>query len=66
MIFIADTLRPGAKEALAELKAGGVKRIVMLTGDNAAAAKAVAAALAIDEMDADLLPEDKVAVIAEL
>ncbi len=66
VIFIADTLRPGAKQALAELKAGGVKRIVMLTGDNAATATAVAAALGIDEVHADLLPEDKVAVIAEL
>ena len=42
VIFVADTLRPGAKEALAELKASAVKRIVMLTGDNAATAKAVA------------------------
>ena len=66
VIFIADTLRLGAKAALAELKASGVKRIVMLTGDNPATARAVAALLGIDELHADLLPEDKVAVIAEL
>jgi P-type E1-E2 ATPase len=66
VIFIADTLRPGAKAALAELKASGVKRLVMLTGDNPATAKAVAALRGIDELHADLLPEDKVAVIAEL
>lgn len=65
-IYIADTLRPGAKEALADLKASGVTRLVMLTGDNAATAQAIAAELGIDEVHADLLPEGKVAVIAEL
>ncbi|WP_421884062.1 heavy metal translocating P-type ATPase [Methylibium sp.] len=66
VIFIADTLRPGAKEALAELKASGIKRVVMLTGDNAATAQAVAQALGVDEVRADLMPEDKVSAIAEL
>ena len=66
LIFIADTLRPGAKEALAELKANGIKRIVMLTGDNAATANAIASELGIDEVRSDLMPEDKVTAIAEL
>ena len=66
VIFIADKLRPGAREALAELKASGVKRIVMLTGNNAAMAQVIAAELGIDEVRADLMPEDKIAVIAEL
>ena len=66
VIFIADPLRPGAREALAKLKATGVKRIVMLTGDNAATAQAVASALGVDEVRADLMPEDKVTAIAEL
>ena len=66
VIFIADAIRPGAREALAALKRTGVKRIVMLTGDNAATAKAVADSLAIDEVRANLLPADKVAAIAEL
>lgn len=66
VIFIADTLRPGAREALASLKQSGIKRIVMLTGDNAATAKAVADGLGIDEVRADLMPEDKVSAIAEL
>lgn len=66
VIFIADPLRPGAREALAKLKASGVKRIVMLTGDNAATARAVADGLGVDEVRADLMPEDKVTVIAEL
>ncbi len=66
VVFVADTLRPGAREALAELKRSGVKRIVMLTGDNAATAQAIATELGIDEVRADLMPEDKVAAITEL
>ncbi|MHB8972721.1 MAG: heavy metal translocating P-type ATPase [Pirellulaceae bacterium] len=66
VIFIADMLRPGAREALAQLKASGVKRIVMLTGDNAATARAVASGLGVDEVRADLMPDDKVTAIADL
>ena len=66
VLFIADTLRPGAREALTGLRETGVKRIVMLTGDNLATAEAVASALGIDEVRADLMPEDKVAAIADL
>lgn len=66
VIFIADTLRPGAKEALLQLRATGVKRIVMLTGDNLATAQAVADELGIDDVRADLMPEDKVKAIAQL
>ncbi len=66
VVLIADALRPGAKDALAELRASGVKRIVMLTGDNAGAAGAVATELGIDEVHSGLMPEDKVAAIAEL
>ncbi len=66
VIFIADVLRPGAREALEKLKRTGVKRIVMLTGDNEATARAVAAELGVDEVRANLMPEDKVAAIEEL
>ncbi len=66
VIFIADTLRPEARDALARLKATGVKRIMMLTGDNAATAQAVADELGVDEVRADLLPADKVTIITEL
>ena len=66
VISIADTLRPGAREALASLKVSGVKRLVMLTGDNKATANAIAKDLGIDEVKADLMPEDKVAAIADL
>ena len=64
--YIAAPLRPGARDALAERKASGVKRIVMLTGDNATTANAVAKALGVDEVRADLMPQDKVAAITEL
>jgi heavy metal translocating P-type ATPase len=66
VIFIADLLRPGAREALVRLKETGVKRIVMLTGDNEATAQAVARDLGVDEVRANLLPEDKVKAIKEL
>jgi heavy metal translocating P-type ATPase len=66
VIFIADTLRPGAREALAELKGSGVKRIVMLTGDNRATAEVVAREVGVDEVRAELMPEGKVAAISEL
>ena len=66
IVYIADAVRSGAREALVALKATGVKRTVMLTGDNAATAHAVAQQLGIDEVHAELLPEGKVGVIAEL
>lgn len=66
VIFIADLLRPGAREALVRLKDTGVKRLVMLTGDNEATAQAVAKELGIDEVRANLMPEDKVNAIEEL
>ncbi|WP_299980183.1 cation-translocating P-type ATPase [Devosia sp. 66-22] len=66
VIFIADTLRPGAKEALAALRESGVKKLIMLTGDNESTAKAIASSVGLDEVRADLMPEDKVAVIADL
>lgn len=66
VIFIADTVRPGAREALSELKKSGVKHLVMLTGDNAATARVIADAVGVDEVRSDLLPEDKVNVIADL
>jgi heavy metal translocating P-type ATPase len=63
---IADRLRPGAKEAIAQLKNSGVRTVVMLTGDNEDSARQIAAELDIDEVRAELLPEDKVEVISEL
>ncbi|WP_459618313.1 heavy metal translocating P-type ATPase [Bordetella sp. 2513F-2] len=62
LVAVADTLRPGSVEAVAELHALGV-RTLMLTGDNARAAQAVAQAAGIDEARGDLLPEDKLRAI---
>lgn len=59
-ILIADTVKESAKEAIASLKAAGVKKTVMLTGDAQAVADSVAAALGVDEVCGELLPGDKV------
>lgn len=67
IISAADKVKGRAKEAIADLKARGIARIVMLTGDNDRAAHAIAAEIGgIDEIYARLLPEDKVAVIKKL
>ncbi len=65
-IRLADELRPGAREAIAGLRASGIKRIVMLTGDNAAIANKIGSDLGVDTVMGDLLPEDKVAAIEKL
>ena len=65
-ILISDLVKPHAKEAIAALKAAGVERTVMLTGDARAVAEQVAAELGIDEVRAELLPGDKVAAVEEL
>lgn len=65
VIAIADPVKPDAAETLATLRREGL-RIVMLTGDNRITAQAVAAALGIDEVEADVLPERKSAVVAQL
>ncbi len=58
LISVADTIKPETREAIRQLHAEGVK-IVMLTGDNATTARAVAAELGIDTVHAEVLPEDK-------
>ncbi len=65
-IAVADTLRPGVPQVLAALRQAGVEQTVMLTGDNEATARAVAAAAGVDAMQAGLLPEHKVAAIEDL
>ncbi len=66
IVELADQVRPGAKEAIARLKASGVEKVVMLTGDNQRVAQRVASELGVDEVKADLLPEQKVDAIARL
>jgi Cu+-exporting ATPase len=65
VLVVADTVKPTSAEAVASLKALGL-RPVLLTGDNAATAYAVAAAVGIDEVIAEVLPADKAAVVRRL
>jgi Cd2+/Zn2+-exporting ATPase len=65
-IVISDTIKDGAKDAIADMKKVGVKKCVMLTGDRKAAAEAVAAELGLDEVHSELLPGDKVAEVERL
>ena len=65
-IEIADSLKLGAAEALAAVKAQGVEQTVMLTGDRREAAELVGARLGIDQVHAELLPGDKVAHVERL
>lgn len=65
-IAVADRERPGARQTIAGLRDAGIRRVIMLTGDNMRTAEAVAARLGVDEYRADLLPADKVAAMQEL
>ena len=65
-VTIADAVRPDAREALDRLRRTGIRHIVMLTGDNNATARAIGTDTGVDEVFAELLPEDKVAVIERL
>ncbi len=65
-IVISDQLKPDAKTAVSGLKAAGVRKTVMLTGDHYAVAEYVAHEVGIDEFHADLLPQDKVAQVERL
>ena len=65
-ILISDVIKPHAREAISALKAAGVKRTVMLTGDSKAVAEAVAADLGINEVYSELLPADKVSMVEKL
>jgi len=66
LIALSDSIRPEAAQALAALRRAGVGALVMLTGDNNATARRIAASLGIDEVRAELLPEDKVAAVEDL
>lgn len=66
ILGLADTPRPDARPALARLKRLGIKHLVMLTGDNSRAAHSVADLVGVDEVRAELLPEDKLRIIKEL
>ena len=63
---ISDTLKSDAKDSISRLKDMGIADIIMLTGDNAGTASAIATQLGITDYRAELLPEDKLTVIREL
>lgn len=66
IIAVADTLRPRTAEMVKRLKHLGIEQIVMLTGDNERTARSIAQEVGIDQVYAELLPEDKVSVIRRL
>jgi Zn2+/Cd2+-exporting ATPase len=66
LIVVADRERPDLPQKIAELRAAGITRVVMLTGDNRAVAEAVAQRAGIDEVYAELLPGDKQRIVEQL
>lgn len=65
-ILISDIVKPNAKAAIADLKAAGVRQVIMLTGDACNVAESVAAELGVDVVKSELLPADKVAEVERL
>ena len=65
-IVISDVIKPGAKEAIASLKAAGIEKTIMLTGDAGAVAEQVASELGMDEVYSELLPAGKVEKVEEI
>lgn len=63
LFAISDAVKPGAAQAIAVLRGMGVRRTVMLTGDNRRTAEAVAVAVGVDEVRTELLPGDKLAQV---
>lgn len=66
LLALADEIRPEAREIIAQLKASGIQRVAMLTGDNPQVARNVAEQLGVDVVYADLMPEDKVNALKQL
>jgi len=66
LIALADTIRPTTRDTLDRLRETGVKHLIMLTGDNAPTARAIAEQVGLTEFRAELLPEDKIAAVEAL
>lgn len=66
LLAVADQVREGSAAAVAALRRAGIRRTVMLTGDNPATAQAIARQVGVDEFRAQLLPEEKVAAVEDL
>ncbi len=64
-LLFADQLRPGAADAVRELRSLGIERMVMLTGDRTSVAQVVAAEIGIKDFQAEMLPEDKLARVRQ-
>jgi Cd2+/Zn2+-exporting ATPase len=65
-LAVADRLRPQSAQIVAALHQAGVERVVMLTGDNAVVARRIAEQAGVDEVRAELMPDDKATILAEL
>ena len=65
-ILIADVVKSQAENAVAALKTLGVRKTIMLTGDNSFTANAIAAKAGIEQVISDVLPQDKAQVISDL
>ncbi|MGE7186568.1 heavy metal translocating P-type ATPase [Peribacillus sp. NPDC006672] len=63
LIAVADEIRESSKEAIRKLHALGIEKTIMLTGDNIGTAKAIGAAAGVQEIEAELLPQDKLTII---
>jgi heavy metal translocating P-type ATPase len=66
LIAIADEIRPETSQSIAALKSMGIKKIIMLTGDNHKVAKSVAEEIGVDDFQAELLPEQKLQFVEKL
>jgi Cd2+/Zn2+-exporting ATPase len=66
LITLADAVRPGVSHTIRQLREQGIERTIMLTGDNRPTAEAIGRATGVDEICAELLPEDKVAAVERL
>lgn len=66
VIAVSDVVRKESIEAIKEIKDAGIKNIIMLTGDNWRTARAIAGQVGIDNVEAELMPEDKVKKVQEL
>jgi len=66
LISLADTVRPESSGVVGALRQAGIEHVIMLTGDNRATAEAIARETGVDEVRAELLPQDKVLAVEEL
>lgn len=66
ILTVGDAIRPNAAEALRQIHAAGIRKVVMLSGDNTRTANAIAKQAGIDEARGDLLPADKIEAIKQL